>query len=242
MNIIILGGSGGIGSCLTHELSKNHNLYISSTNDGKLTNILSDLKKYNVSGEKFSYTNFESMELFLNNAKSYLGEIDCIINCIGSLLLKPPHVTKEAELENVFKANVFSCFSVLKHGFKFLKQKGGSVIFFSSAASKVGLRNHESISAAKAAVSSIALSAASTYSNYNIRVNVIAPGLVETPLTSKITNNATSLEYSKKLHGLNKIGKPENFIPIVKALIDKKSDWISGQTFLIDGGLSNLKN
>jgi len=242
MNIVILGGTGGIGSKLTFDLSKNHNLYISSTSSNKLNSILSDLKNNNVSGEEFCYKDFESMELFLNNANSHLNNIDCIINCIGSLMLKPPHVTKEAELENVFKTNVFSCFSILKHGFKFLKQNGGSVIFFSSAASKVGLRNHESISAAKAAVSSIALSAASTYSNYNIRVNAIAPGLVETPLTDKITNNNISLEYSKKLHGLNKIGRPENFIPIVNALIDNKSDWISGQTFFIDGGLSNLKN
>ena len=60
---------------------------------------------------------------------------------------------------------------------------------------------------AKGAVSSIALSAASTYANYNIRVNAIAPGLVETPLTEKITSNQVSFDYSKKLHGLNRAGK-----------------------------------
>ena len=241
MNIILLGATGGIGECLTNELSKNNNLYLSSRTDDKLNVILNKYNKSNVNGEILTYSNFESVELFLNNANNHLGSVDCIINCIGSLMLKPPHLTKEAELENVFKTNVFSCFSILKHGFKFLKQKGGSVIFFSSAASKVGLRNHEAISAAKAAVSSMVTSAAITYSNYNIRVNAIAPGLVETPLTSKITSNNTSLEYSKKLHGLNKIGKPKNFIPIVNALIDNKSDWISGQTFFVDGGLSNLK-
>ena len=241
MNIILLGATGGIGECLTDELSNNNNLYLSSRTDKKLNVILDKHNKSNVNGEILTYLNFESVELFLNNANNHLGSVDCIISCIGSLMLKPPHLTKEAELENVFKTNVFSCFSILKHSFKFLKQNGGSVIFFSSAASKVGLRNHESISAAKAAVSSIAISAASTYSNYNIRVNAIAPGLVETPLTDKITNNNVSLEYSKKLHGLNKIGKPENFTPIVNALIDNKSDWITGQTFFVDGGLSNLK-
>ena len=49
------------------------------------------------------------------------------------------------------------------------------------------------------------------------------------------------LDYSKNLHGLNRIGKPENFIPLINALIDKQSDWITGQTFNIDGGLSNVK-
>ena len=76
---------------------------------------------------------------------------------------------------------------------------------------------------------------------YNIRVNAIAPGLVDTPLTSRITNNQISLDYSKELHGLKRIGKPENFIPIVNSLIDHRSDWITGQTFFVDGGLSNVK-
>ena len=105
----------------------------------------------------------------------------------------------------------------------------------------MGLKNHEAISSAKAAISALALTASATYANYNIRVNAIAPGLVETPLTEKIVSNKMSLDYSKNLHGLKRIGKPENFIPIVKSLIDKQSDWITGQTICVDGGLSNVK-
>ena len=131
--------------------------------------------------------------------------------------------------------------ALLKFGFKHMKSNGGSYVFFSSAASKVGLKNHEVISGAKGAVSSIALSAASTYANYNIRVNAIAPGLVETPLTEKITSNQVSFDYSKKLHGLNRAGKVLNFIPIVDSLLNPDSDWITGQTICVDGGLSNVK-
>ena len=86
------------------------------------------------------------------------------------------------------------------------------------------------------------VSAASTYERYNIRVNAIAPGLVDTPLTESIINNKLSLDYSLNLHGLKRVGKPENFIPIVKSLIDVKSDWITGQTISVDGGLSNIKS
>ena len=129
----------------------------------------------------------------------------------------------------------------MKYGFKFLKKNGGNIIFFSSAAAQIGLKNHDAIASAKAAVSSLALSASSTYARYNIRVNTIAPGLVDTPLTEKITSNQLSYNYSKNLHGLNKIGNPKNFIPIINSLIDKRSDWITGQTFTIDGGLSTMK-
>ena len=186
-------------------------------------------------------SSFDSVENFLDKANSTLGSIDAIINCAGTLLLKPPHGVREEDIDNVFKVNVYSCYALLKFGFKHMKSNGGSYVFFSSAASKVGLKNHEVISGAKGAVSSIALSAASTYANYNIRVNAIAPGLVETPLTEKITSNQVSFDYSKKLHGLNRAGKVLNFIPIVDSLLNPDSDWITGQTICVDGGLSNVK-
>jgi len=244
MNIIIIGATGGIGNCLSHDLATNHNLYIGSKNQEKVDTLINDINvesNHNVSGSKLEASDFESIKEFLLNANNYLGSIDCIINCVGSLLLKPAHTTSEEELENIFKTNVFSCFGILKHSFKFLRNNGGSLIFFSSAASKVGLKNHEAIASAKAAISSMVLSASSTYAKYNIRVNAIAPGLVETPLTESIVSNKMSLDYSKNLHGLGRIGKPENFIPIINSLVDKRSDWITGQTIFVDGGLSNVK-
>lgn len=241
MNIVLLGATGGIGRCLSLNLSEKHNLFLGSRNKNEIINLVKTINNPHVFGDKIDATLFDSIEYFLDNANDYLGSIDCIINCIGSLLLKPPHLTTEIDLENIFRTNVFSCFGLLKYSFKYLKNNGGNLIFFSSAASRIGLKNHEAISSAKAAISSLTLSAASTYSKYNIRVNSIAPGLVDTPLTKKIVNNKISLDYSKKLHGLNRIGKPENFIPIINALIDTQSDWITGQTIYVDGGLSNVK-
>tara|TARA_B100001113_G_scaffold232462_1_gene190978 strand:+ start:174 stop:902 length:729 start_codon:yes stop_codon:yes gene_type:complete len=242
MNVVIFGATGGIGKCLSAELAKDNNLFLGSRNKDKIENLLSLIDTQSLcSGIELDATKFESVKYFLEKAANFLGSIDCIINCTGSLLLKPAHLTNEDELENVFKTNVYSSFSIIKYGFKYLRKNGGSMIFFSSAAAMVGLKNHEAIAAAKGAISSMVLSSASTYSKYNIRLNAIAPGLVQTPLTDKITSNKISLEYSKSIHGLNRIGKPENFIPIIKSLIDKRSDWITGQTIAIDGGLSNVK-
>ena len=245
MNIVLIGANGGIGSCLSAHLSKNHNIYLGSRNLDYLNNSANILDQKNINNN-ISYAAVDvcdsnSMEEFLSKSIDFLGSIDCIINCTGSLLLKPAHLTSESELEDIFRVNVFSCFNILKHSFKYLRNDGGSLIFFSSAASKIGLKNHEAISSAKSAVSGFVISAASTYARYNIRINALAPGLVDTPLTEQIINNKLSLDYSKKMHGLNRIGKPENFIPIIDSLIDTRSDWITGQTFCIDGGLSNVK-
>ena len=245
MNIVVFGSSGGIGRCLVNNLLNNHNLYIGSRSQNKINKLIRTFNIHNkasmITGSKVDVQSFESIADFLKNANNELGSIDCIINCVGSLLLKPAHTTTESELNDIFQTNVFSCFGILKHSFKYMRKEGGNIIFFSSSASKIGLKNHEAIASAKAAVSALVLSSASTYAKYNIRINAIAPGLVKTPMTENIVNNKISLDYSKKLHGLNRIGKPENFIPIINSLIDYRSDWITGQTFFIDGGLSNVK-
>ena len=244
MNIVIVGGSSGIGMALSEHFSIKNNVFIGSRNIEKITSCVESFKNNSAnifSGASVDVSSFDSVENFLDKANSTLGSIDVIINCAGSLLLKPPHGLREEDIDNVFKVNVYSCYALLKFGFKHMKSNGGSYVFFSSAASKIGLKNHEVVSGAKGAVSSIALSAASTYANYNIRVNAIAPGLVETPLTEKITSNQVSFEYSKKLHGLNRAGKALNFVPIVDSLINPDSDWITGQTICVDGGLSNVK-
>tara|TARA_Y100000766_G_scaffold194078_1_gene166878 strand:+ start:135 stop:863 length:729 start_codon:yes stop_codon:yes gene_type:complete len=242
MNIVILGATGGIGSCLSKELSLKNNLYLGYRDNVKFDNLKSTINSQNLlSGETIDIEDFDFSKNFLNNANDYLESIDCIISCLGSLLLKPAHLTSEDDLVSVFNTNVFSSFSIIKHSFKHLRKNGGNMIFFSSAAANVGLKNHDAIGSAKGALSSLVTSSASTYAKYNIRINAIAPGLVETPLTQKIVSNDISLEYSKNLHGLDRIGKPENFIPIIKSLIDPRSDWITGQTIHVDGGLSNVK-
>ena len=242
MNIVLVGATSGIGKSLAENLDKKNNIFIGSRNESEINKMSDNQSLDNIKGgDVIDVTEFDSIEGFLESAKNKLGKIDAIVNCAGSLLLRPPHMLRENDILSVFKVNVFSCLGLLKYGFKHLKDEGGSFLFFSSAASKVGLKNHEVISGAKGSISSIALSAASTYSNYNIRVNAIAPGLVDTPMTHKITSSKMSLEYSRKMHGLNRIGKPENFIPIVESLLNKKSDWITGQTIFVDGGLSNIK-
>jgi len=242
MNIVIIGAAGGIGSALCNHFSENHNIFMGSRDETKLSKLKDSIHsntKCDIS--TVDVTNFDSIETFISAAHNYLGSINCIINCSGSLLLKPAHITSEKDLDQVFKTNVYSCFGIMKSSYKYLRTNGGSIILFSSAASKVGLKNHEAIASAKGAISSFVVSAASTYASNNIRINAIAPGLVDTPLTERITSNKASLDYSKKMHALDRIGNPENFIPLLDSLVDEKSDWITGQTFFVDGGLSNIK-
>ena len=114
MNIVIFGATGGIGRCLTKNLSNEHKLFIGSRNPDNVDKLIRTMtinnKESILYGTTVDVDSFDSIDSFLLEANAYLGSIDCIINCVGSLLLKPAHTTSRNELEDVFKTNVFSCF------------------------------------------------------------------------------------------------------------------------------------
>ena len=75
----------------------------------------------------------------------------------------------------------------------------------------------------------------------NLRFNTVSPGLVDTPLTSNITSNDIILQASKKMLALQRIGQPKDISNMIKFLIRKENNWITGQNFIVDGGLSSTK-
>ncbi len=105
----------------------------------------------------------------------------------------------------------------------------------------VGLANHEAIAAAKAGVIGLALSAAATYASNHLRVNVVAPGLTETPLTSAITSNEKSRQLSEQMHALGRLGQPQDIARAIVFLLDPQNNWITGQVLAVDGGLSHIR-
>jgi NAD(P)-dependent dehydrogenase (short-subunit alcohol dehydrogenase family) len=119
--------------------------------------------------------------------------------------------------------------------------KGGSVVLVSSAAAMEGLANHETIAAAKAGILGLTLSAAATYAPMNLRVNAVAPGLTETPLTAALTGNETSRKFSEAMHALGRLGKPEDVARAIVFLLDPVNSWITGQVLAVDGGLSRVR-
>jgi NAD(P)-dependent dehydrogenase (short-subunit alcohol dehydrogenase family) len=119
--------------------------------------------------------------------------------------------------------------------------KGGSVVLISSAAAMEGLANHEAIAAAKAGILGLTLSAAATYAGQNLRVNAVAPGLTETPLTAALTGNETSRRVSEAMHALGRLGKPEDIARAIVFLLDPANNWITGQVLAVDGGLSRVR-
>ncbi len=223
---LIVAASSSIGQVLTKDLKDlGHEVYTTARNNDKIDpNFILDATDFAKTEEVF---------------KS-IGEIDGVVNLSGSLLLKGAHLTSFDDYKSVIDSSLTTSFSVVRSAAKYMRN-GGSVVLVSSAAAITGLANHEAIAAAKGAVISLAKSASATYATQNLRFNVVAPGLTDTNLTKQIVANEKSLEVSKAMHALGRIGQVEDIASAIKFFLDKNNSWITAQVLAVDGGLSSVK-
>ena len=181
-----------------------------------------------------------SIEACVKAAAEKYGEITGVANCIGSVLLKPAHLTSDAEWHHTITTNLTSSFSLVRAAAKVMRKSGGSIVLVSSAAAQIGLSNHEAIAAAKAGIIGLTLSAAATYSNRGIRVNAVAPGLVKSEMTRKLWETQEAAATSAQMHAMGRVGEPEDVARAIAWLLDPNNSWVTGQTIGVDGGLGSV--
>jgi len=236
--IAILGATGTIGSAVARRLVRQgQSVLLVGRNEEKLSALERELAQPYVIAD---LTGSQPLEQALETAATVQGGCRGLVNCIGSLLLKPAHATTDEDFRRVVETNLFTAFSTVRAGARLLREGGGSIILFASAAAEIGIANHEAIAAAKAGVIGLARSAAATYAPHNIRVNVVSPGLIRTELTRRIWENSTSASASAQMHALGRLGEPEQVASLVAWLLDIENNWITGQVIGIDGGLGHV--
>lgn len=237
-SIAIMGATGTIGSTLARRLThEGRSLLLVGRDAERLQRLASELN------QPFGAVDFrdsQALEDLLRQHESALGGFEAFVNCIGSLLLKPAHTTTDDEFREVIETNLFTAFSTVRAGGKFLRERGGSIVLFASAAAEIGIHHHEAIAAAKAGVIGLARSAAATYASDNVRVNVVSPGLIQTQMTKRIWENPLSAKASAELHALGRLGEAEQVASLVAWLVNSENHWITGQVIGIDGGLGHV--
>lgn len=236
---LVFGASGGIGSSLCRRLAaRGARLAVAARNRDKLERLADELGAVAC---PLDATRLEEVDACVERALRANGRLDGVANCIGSLLLKPAHTTSEAEWQAALATNLTTAFAVVRAGARAMTDAGGSIVLVSSAAARVGLANHEAIAAAKAGVIGLTLSAAATYAGRGVRVNCVAPGLVATPMTSRLTGNETSLKASTAMHALGRVGEPADVAAAIEWLLSPEQSWVTGQVLGIDGGLASVR-
>lgn len=238
-SFLVIGGTGGIGSEVCRKLSRaGHRVAIAGRNLERLKQLSAELSAYPV---LMDATDTGSVEEKAKEVEAQFGSLDGIANCVGSILLKPAHITRDEEWEEVIRTNLGSAFATVRAAAKTMSKEGGSVVLVSSAAARIGLPNHEAIAAAKAGIIGLTLSAAATYASSGIRFNAVAPGLVRTPLTERITTRPASEKASLSMHALGRLGEPRDIAAAIEWLLQPDQDWITGQVIGIDGGLGSIR-
>lgn len=236
--VAVLGAGGGIGSALSRALAEEGYVTLLGGREieplGHLAGETGGVP-FEVDGR-----DFERVEEFLSQANN-LGTLAGVVNCAGSILLKPAHLTSHRDFDDTIASNLTTAFAVVRAAVRALPKEGGAIVLMASAAARIGLPNHEAIAAAKAGVVGLARSAAATYARRNIRVNAVAPGLIATPATERITGSERALEASMRLHPLGRPGRPEEVASLILQLLRPDGAWITGQVWGLDGGLASLK-
>jgi 3-oxoacyl-[acyl-carrier protein] reductase len=226
-NILIIGGSYGIGFAIAKELQNENNVIIASrTNE-------------NIADLNVTYLPFDATLDTLDSSK--LPEIiDGLVYCPGSINLRPFKGLKIETFESDLHINFISLVKVIQSVLPNLTASNqSSIVLFSSVAATMGMPFHTSVAAAKGAIEGFAKALAAEYAP-KIRVNVIAPSLTDTPLADKFLNNEVKREKSAERHPLKRFGTSEDMAQMASFLLSEKSSWISGQIFHVDGGMSTL--
>lgn len=186
-------------------------------------------------------TDPDNIDACADASAAALGGLDGITNCVGSILLKPAHLTSTADWSATIATNLTSAFGCVRAAGRLLKAEGGSVVLVSSAAARVGLANHEAIAAAKAGIMGLVLSAAATYARQKIRFNAVAPGLVRTPLAAGLVSSELAEKASIGMHPLGRLGEPGDVARAIVWLLDPAQSWVTAQVIGVDGGLADVK-
>ncbi|WP_298309080.1 SDR family oxidoreductase [Flavobacterium sp.] len=226
-NILLIGGSYGIGLAIAKELQYENKVFVASRTNEAITDL------------NITHIPFDATTDTLDTSK--LPEtIDGLVYCPGSINLRPFRGLKPEAFEQDLQINFISLVKVIQSVLPNLTASNqSSIVLFSSVAASMGMPFHTSVAAAKGAIEGFAKALAAEYAP-KIRVNVIAPSLTDTPLAEKFLSNDDKKEKSAQRHPLKRVGTSEDMAQMASFLLSEKSSWISGQIFHVDGGMSTL--
>ena len=226
-NILIIGGSSGIGLQIVKKLNEEHNVFVANRTNESLSGLNHQYIKVDVSKETLDPSGLPD-------------SLDGLVYCPGSINLRPFRGLKPETFIEDFNLNVMGAVRSINAVLKNLNNSSqASIVLFSTVAVQIGMPFHSSVAVSKGAIEGLTRSLAAELAP-KISVNAIAPSLVNTPLAEKFLNSESKMERAVERHPLKKVGSADEIANFAIHLLFNSS-WMTGQILGVDGGIGSTK-
>ncbi len=237
---IVTGASRGIGRAIALELAKQGAkvAFNYQKSDKEAKQLLKDIESVGSEGLSFKgdIRDFDLCKEFVAEVKNYFGSLDFLVNNAGITRDKAFVMMEKQEWQEVIETNLTGYFNMARSViFTFLKQKSGNIVNISSVSGISGIARQVNYSASKAGIIGLTKALAKETAAYNIRVNCVAPGFIETDMTDVMRDEVK--EKAKEFVPFGRFGKADEVAKVVSFLLSEKSNYITGQVIKVDGGL-----
>ena len=243
---VVIGGSGGIGSALARGLARQGaTVAVASRTVEGLEDVAREIREETgatVAAFPVNVTSEESVARLVEKVTAEFGTVDILVNAHGYNIKAKAVDFPMDEWQRLFDANVKGTMMTCKHfGRIMVAKRYGKVINVSSVRGvRANPGGNSAYAASKAAVDMITRCLAAEWAPYRVTVNAIGPALIATKFTEEQMKEPGRTEAYLRNIPLGRLGRPEDLVGTVVLLASDESEWITGQIFYIDGGLTAI--
>ncbi len=234
MNILVTGGSRGIGAAIVKYFSEKGNkvAFVYNKNDEAAERVSKESGAYKI---KADISDFGAAELAYAQAEKHLGGVDVLVNCAGIALISQICDTNAELWHKVVNTNLTSAYAMSKAAsVEMVRRKKGSIINIGSVWGRVGASCESAYSASKAGLRGLTMSLAKELALSGVRVNCVEPGVIDTEM-NQMLGEETILAICEEIP-LGRLGRAQEVAELVGFLASEGAEYITGQIIGIDGG------